>query len=110
MLQLYQESVDYIASEMDFLGKKHPHLLDSQEARVLHFQEMLPHLEKNAKDAMQAQKALQKKTASFTDEQRHRMGMAISMLMKMPDLARPPAPAEGHAEADNTYISDFCEM
>ena len=86
MLQLYQESVDYIASEMDFLGKKHPHLLDSQEARVLHFQEMLPHLEKNAKDAMQAQKALQKKTASFTDEQRHRMGMAISMLMKSSEV------------------------
>ena len=59
MLQLCQESVDYIASEMGSLGMKHPHLLDSQEARVLHFQEMIPILEKNTKDVMQAQKALQ---------------------------------------------------
>ena len=63
MLQIYQESVDYIASEMGLLGKTHPHLLDSQEARVLHFQEMLPHLEKNTKDAMEAQKALQRMAA-----------------------------------------------
>ena len=96
MLQLYQESVDYIASEMGFLGKKHPHLLDSQEARVLHFEEMLHHLEKNTKDAMEAQKALQKKTASFTDEQRHRMGMAISMHMKHAEQASPSSVAAGN--------------
>ena len=103
MLQLYQESVDYIASEMDFLGKKHPHLLDSQEARVLHFHEMLPHLEKNTKDAMQAQKALQKKTAPFTVEQRRRMGMAISMHMKNAEQGSPGSVAAGKNTEPHVY-------
>ena len=107
MLQLYQESVDYIASEMGFLGKKHPHLLDSQEARVLHFQEMLPILEKNTKDAMQAQKALQKKTASFTDEQRHRMGMAISMHMKSSEKGSPSSVAAGNKNQNHAYLESY---
>jgi hypothetical protein len=82
MLSLYSSSVRYIEAEKQLLGDAFPGLASSQNSRLQHFLDTITKKEQTVDDAQACLQELGKESTAFTQEQRQRMGDAVSTLMR----------------------------